>query len=105
MRHDRFRNHFGREPYPHQMGAACGRGFEPRRVPARSRVPANEMENRFPVGRCEARPELGSILKRFGRQLACDALVGCGAVACGPPSDTEKPAADFPARAFEFLRW
>jgi hypothetical protein len=58
LRHDRLRDHFRREPYLHQMEAACGRGLGPRRLAARSRVPANEGESCFLKGRSDACSEI-----------------------------------------------
>jgi hypothetical protein len=109
-RHDRLCDPFGREPYLHQMEAradvdlghaAC------RRVRACRII---KVENHSFHGPAQYLPETSVQLpKRFGRRLACDAQAMRGEEApCvrGRPIRKvrlKKPAASFPARAFEIL--
>jgi hypothetical protein len=71
-----------------------------------------KVESRFPQRQAGClRPEISAQLLKGsdGSPLATlrQCVGGCGAVTCGSPSDSkipiEKPAAGFPARAFEFL--
>jgi hypothetical protein len=67
----------------------------PRRVPARSRVPANEGgKTVFTRERSDARSEILAQHYKVGRQPAYDVQamqVRSGAVTCEPPSDFESP--------------
>ncbi len=73
MRHDRLGDHFGREPYPSRGRGE--RGLSPRRVPARSRMPAN-------VVRTAADQDASSVDALHGR---------CGVSNMRPPSDAKNP--------------